>query len=253
MSDSNNKLHLRAVYLRNLLIAYVTGRNVNESDYHKLRHYFMGHPKTGNIVPELVAAHADLPALWHSMRYDYASHEDRKAHVLEQFQVFLDQIEPKNNEKSTLSGSGYPLIDEKKIHEVWSSSSVLMAKSPDVAVQQMISLVENLCFQLLKHLKVVPDPQQHSLTPLVKLTGRSLLLSPGKKYHVVVNQLITGCGETLAAIDSFTVDRAHINNQTSDEDGAASFILISLYGSLSSMLLAGWKVHEMLKEGSMQR
>lgn len=252
MSDKS-KFYPRAVYLRNLLVAHVTGRSVNESDYHKLRHYFMGLPETSEIVPAMVVEHADLSGLWHSMRYNYASHEDRKAYVVEQFQIFLDKITPEGKQSSGAAGSAYPHIDEKKLHEVWSSASELTLKSPDVAVQQMKSLVENLCYQLLKSLKVVPDPQQHDLSVIATLTERSLLLSPGKKHYLVVKQLITGCGETLAAIDSFIVDRARINDQSSDADGPASLILISLYGSLASMLLAGWRVRELLQEGSMQR
>ncbi|WP_372738040.1 hypothetical protein [Neptunomonas sp.] len=252
MSDTS-KFYPRAVYLRNLLVAHVTGRNVNESDYHKLRQYFMGLPETSEIVPKMVVEHADLPGLWHSMRYNYASHEDRKAYVVEQFQIFLDKIAPQVEQDSASVGSAYPLIDEKKLHAVWSGASELVLKSPDVAVQQMKSLVENLCYQLLKNLKVVPDPQQHDLSVIATLTERSLLLSPGKKHYLVIKQLITGCRGTLASIDSFIVDRAHVNYQHSDDAVSAGLILINLYGSLASMLLAAWRVRELLQEGAMQR
>ena len=254
MSGNNSKLHPRAVYLRNLLIAHVTGRNVNESDYHKLRHYFMGLAETCQILPSLVVEHEDLSGLWHSMRYNYASHEDRKAYVVDEFQIFLDQIAPAGNEDKDSVGSGYPKIDNKKLHQVWSDSLDLIAKSPDTATEQMKLLVENLCYQLLKHLKVVPDPQQHNVSALVTLTERSLLLSPGNKFHLVVQKLVTSCGETLGAIDSFTIDCAsittdHVSNQR--KDGA--LVLVNLYASLASLLLSTWQVREMLKEGNMQR
>ena len=249
MSDKN-KFYPRAVYLRNLLVAHVTGRSVNESDYHKLRHYFMELPETSEIVPQIVVEHVNLSGLWNSMRYNYASHEDRKAYVVEQFQVFLDNITPEDKQSS---GSTYPLIDEKKLHEVWLSASELVLKNPDVAVQQMKLLVESLCYQLLNNLKVVPDPQQHGLLVIATLTERALLLSPEKKHCLVVKQLITGCGETLASIDGFIVDRADVNYQCVDDADSASQILISLYGSLASMFLAGWRIRELLQEGSMQR
>ncbi len=252
MSDKS-KFYPRAVYLRNLLVAHVTGRSVNESDYHKLRHYFMGLSETSKIVPQIVVEHADLSGLWHSMRYNYASHEDRKAYVVEQFEIFLEKITPEDSQGSGSAASAYPRIDESKLHEVWSSSSELLIKNPEVAVQQMKSLVENLCFQLLKNLKIVPDPQQHDFSVITTLTERSLLLSPGKKHYLVIKQLITGCGETLAAIDSLIVDKAHVDGQPTDDNASTSLILISLYGSLASMLLAGWRVRELLQEGSMQR
>ena len=250
MSDKS-KFYPRAVYLRNLLVAHVTGRSVNESDYHKLRHYFMGLSETSKIVPQIVVEHADLSGLWHSMRYNYASHEDRKAYVIEQFEIFLEKVTPEDSSGSAASAA--PVIDESKLHEVWLNSSVLVIKNPEVAVQQMKSLVENLCFQLLKNLKIVPDPQQHDFSLITTLTERSLLLSPGKKHYLVVKQLVTGCGETLAAIESLIVDKAHVNGQSADDCGSTSLILISLYGSLASMLLAGWRVRELLQEGSMQR
>lgn len=253
MSGSNSKLHPRAVYLRNLLIAHVTGRNVNESDYHKLRHYFMGLAETSQIVPSLVIEHENLSGLWHSMRYNYASHEDRKAYVVDEFQVFLDQIAPVDDEDSNSSGVGYPLIDDKKLQQTWNESSELLLKSPGTAVEQMKSLVENLCYQLLKHLKVVPDPQQHSFSALVTLTERSLLLSPGKKYHLVVQKLVSSCGDALTAIDSFTLDCAKTTPQASNQNKDEALVLVGLYGSLASLLLSAWLVRDLLKEGSMQR
>ena len=253
MSGSNSKLHPRAVYLRNLLIAHVTGRNVNESDYHKLRHYFMGLPETSDIVPSLVVEHEDLSGLWHSMRYNYASHEDRKAYVVDEFQVFLDKIAPPGSDEENSSGAGYPVINDKKLQQTWNDCLELLIKSPDTAIGQMKSLVENLCYQLLKLLKVVPDPQQHSLSALVTLTERSLLLSPGKKYHLVVHKLVASCGETLAAIDSFTLDCTKITPHASTQNKDEALVLVGLYGSLASLLLSAWRVRDLLKEGSMQR
>lgn len=255
MSDSKLKLYQRAMYLRNLLVAHLTGRNVNESDYFKLRQYFMGLSETSDIVPDMVAEFADLSSLWHSMRYSHASHEDRQSYVVEQFSGFLEALAPDDQGQTSHKSSKSMEVDEERLHGVWNESAALLTTQPDVAISRMEHLVETLCYFLLRHLKVVPDPLQHNLPALVELTERSLQLAPGKQYHLVVKELISGCAETLQAIENFKVDQAHLkNNQPSkNEKIAAAKILISLYGSLASMLLAGWRVRQMLQSGSSQR
>ncbi|SIS59897.1 hypothetical protein [Neptunomonas antarctica] len=249
----SSKIYLRAVYLRDLLVAHVTGRRVNEADYHKLRDYFMGLPETSKRVPAVVAEHADLPSLWHSMRYNYGSQEDRKSYIVDQFQAFLDPLVSEKREANAARGAGYPLIDEKKLQSVWAHSAELLVKNSDVAIEQMKSLIENLCHQLLKNLKIIPNPHQHNLAAMVMLTEQSLLLSADKQYYLVIKKLISGCRETLSAIDNFTIDQADLSGKSHGSDRATGLVLISLYGSLACMLLASWRVREMLQEGSIQR
>lgn len=255
MSDSKSKLYQRAMYLRNLLVAHLTGRNVNEPDYFKLRQYFMGLPETSQIVPSIVSEHPDLSSLWQSMRYSHANHEDRKSYVIEQFQEFLSELEPVGENSNLTDSSKSMEVDEDKLHKVWNESAALLTTQPDQAVSRMEHIVETLCYYLLRNLKVVPDPLQHNLPSLVELTERSLQLAPGKQYHLVVKELISGCAETLQAIENFKVDQAHLKNSKSakNEKIATAKIMISLYGSLASMLLAGWRVRQMLEPGSSQR
>ena len=253
MSGSNRKLYPRAVYLRDLLIAHVTGRSVNESDYHKLRHYFMGLAETSLLVPSVVVEHDSLAGLWYSLKYSYGSPEDRKAYIMDEFQAFLEKISPVGSMNSNSSTAGDLRIDDKKLQKTWNESSELLMKNPDAAIEKMKYLVENLCYQFLKQLKIIPDPLQHDLSALVTLTERSLLLSPDKKYQLVVQKIVMSCGDTLAAIDNFTLDCAKTPAQVSHQSESEALVLIGLYGSLASLLLSVWRVRSLLKDGSMQR
>ena len=254
MSEANNKLYQRAVYMRNLLIAHVTGRRVNESDYSKLRHYFMGLAQTSALVPPVVAEHSDLPSLWQSLKYSHASHDDRQRYISEQFEPFINQFSELALPKNSLAKQ--PQINELALQTTWVKSIKLADDNPSVGVEQMRLLVEKLCHQILAKLKVVPDPRQHELTNIVSLAEQSLLLSPGKRYYTVVKELMAGTTDTLTAIESLRIERSKLKDKSihsSDTDKATAQVLISLYGSLASMLLGGFRVREMLEEGVTQR
>jgi hypothetical protein len=245
MSEVSNKLLQRATYLRNLMIAHVTGRQVNESDYHKLRHYFMGMAATSDCVPALVLEHVDLSSLWQSLKYSCGSVEERKLLIMETFEDFLEQLSSSSHNGDSPVKKQLEPLDELSINAFWQEA---VALPPEVATDTMKALVERLCFQLLKSLKVVPDPMQNSLKQLVLLTQRSLMLPPGKRYSQTVKELLKGCEETLNAIENFWADRAHHK-----EEGAkllsSTRVLISLYGSLCTMLMAAWRVHELIADG----
>ena len=254
MSDVNNKLYQRAIYMRNLLIAHVTGRRVNEADYSKLRHYFMGLAQTGAHVPDIVADNPDLAGLWQSLKYSHASHEDRQRYVIEQFEPFIARFSEVN--QCTALKSAQPKINELTLQATWVKAIKLSGDSPSVGVEQMRLLVENLCHQILAQLKVMPDPRHHELTNLVSLSEQSLLLAPGKRYYTVVKELMAGTTDTLAAIESLRLEKTKLRDKTihsSDTDKATAQVLISLYGSLASMLLGGFRVREMLEDGITQR
>ena len=256
MSDNSSKLHQRAVYLRNLLIAHVTGRSVNEADYHKLRHYFMGHKDTSRIIPSVIEKHPDLSDLWQMMKYNYASHEDRKAFIDSEFSPFLAKLSPDSSQPSQALLSQNQFIDEPTLLKHWLKANEMLEMNPPVASEQMKVLLEKLCHQILRELKVVPDPRQHDLTPLVSLTERSLLLSPGKQHYLVIKALVAGCSEAMSAIDNLTAEGISvITDQAAIPkiDKPTSRVLINLYGSLASMLLSGWRVRQMLVEGNSQR
>ncbi len=251
MSEVDNKLLHRATYMRNLLIAHVTGRQVNESDYHKLRHFFMGLADVSEKVPALVIEHADLASLWQSLMYSCGSLEDRKTFIIDQFSDFLESLE-KDTQTSEQVARSHQVLTEALLHDTWNKAIVSLEKKPEVAVEQMRLMVEQLCYQLLRNVKVVPDPMQHNLKALVGLTERSLMLSPGKKYFHVIKELVAGCEETLSAIENFRADRTHLISgkiDSADRDLSSAKVLVSLYGSLCSMLLSAWRVHEMLIEG----
>ena len=250
MSEVNNKLLQRATYMRNLLIAHVTGRQVNESDYHKLRHYFMGQSDTSQSVPAIVVEHADLASLWQSLKYSCGSVEDRKNFIVDQFSDFLVGL---SDHSLPESGSRpHQVFTEALLQESWTKAIITLELKPEVAVEQMRLMVEQLCYQLLRYVKVVPDPMQHNLKALVSLPERSLMISAGKKYFHVIKGLVMGCEETLNAIENFRADRTHIMGgkiDSADRDPSSVKVLISLYGCLASMLLSAWRVREMLLEG----
>jgi hypothetical protein len=213
----------------------------------------MGLAETSLLLPSVVIEHDNLAGLWHSLKYSYGSPEDRKAYIIDEFQGFLDGTAPSVDVSSGSSAVGKSHIDDKKLQQAWRESSELLMKNPDAAIEKMQYLVETLCYQFLKNLKVIPDPLQHNLSALVTLTERSLLLSPGKKYHLVVQKLVVSCGEVLAAIDNFTLDCVKIPANVSHRSKSEALVLIGLYGSLASLLLSVWQVRSLLKDGSMQR
>jgi hypothetical protein len=247
MSEVSNKLLQRATYLRNLMIAHATGRQVNESDYHKLRHYFMGMAATSDRVPSLVLEHVDLSSLWQSLKYSCGSVEERKLLIMDTFEDFLDHLSASVSEAGEPNAVKKQLepLDELSLNAHWQEAAAL---APEAATEAMKALVERLCFQLLKELKVVPDPMQNSLKQLVLLTQRSLMLAPGKRYSQTVKELLKGCEETLNAIENFRADRAH-HKEEGDKQIGSNRVLISLYGSLCTMLMAAWRVNELIAEG----
>lgn len=252
MSQSQDKRYARAQYLQNLLIAHLTGRNVNESDYHKLRHYFMGMADTTDLVPDMVVEHSDLSSLWHSMRYSHATHESRKEHIVEAFTpllTFLGQGQSSNASESEVQGR----ITEQVIEDVWLKAQELCEKNGPAALGQMSLLVEKLCYQLLKELKVVPDPLQHNLAGLVSLAERSLLLSPGKRYALVVKSLIESVGELHSAISGLTAEKTNMQGQQVVLDEKAIPILINLHRGLATLLISAWEVRKLAVMGETQR
>lgn len=253
MSQSQDKRYARAQYLQNLLIAHLTGRNVNESDYHKLRHYFMGMADTTDLVPEMVVEHSDLSSLWHSMRYSHATHEARKDHIVETFMPLLAFL-GQGQSSSSVSESGVRgRITEQVIQDVWLKAQELCQQNGPAALGQMSLLVEKLCYQLLKELKVVPDPLQHNLAGLVSLAERSLLLSPGKRYALVVKSLIESVGELHSAISGLTAEKTSINGKQTTLDAEAIPTLINLHRGLATLLLAAWEVRQLATFGATQR
>lgn len=249
MSDDCSKIYQRASYMRDMLIAHVVGRRVNEADYDKLRRYFLALEKTKNRLPKIVVDHPDLSSFWHSMRYTHATHEARRAYVMEQFDSFLSSLTPAT-ERDDLPDGGLPaglcLTDEKILHKIWRESSCMVESDSQLAVNQMKHLIERLCYQLLQKLKVVPDPRQHDFTSLVTLTETSLQLSAGHRFHASIKRAMSGCQDILEAIGDFISDLPVHEKKTAHMSAEPTRILITLYGSLAFLLLGGWRMREAL-------
>lgn len=241
MSEDREKLFKRAEYLRNLLIAHVTGRTVNMLDYQKLRQYFMQHKEAGAFLPRIVINHSDLSSVWQSMKYGFGSHEERRAAILDQFQPFLERFSP---QEAAADDAAIEQLNEVVLFSRWNELMERVDKEPELAVDAIQQDITALCYQLLKELKVFPDPRRSSLSKLVTLTEHALQISPDREHAKVVKDIVSGCADSLAAIEHLYAENSKANSEKTIDKEIAK-VLVSLYISLSTMLLSSWRLHRL--------
>jgi len=247
MENADSKLTQRVTYLRNLLIAHVTGRTVNETDYRKLRQYFMAMPGLKDVMPDVVSKNPDLAAVWQHMKYSSAGHNERREQLEKVFKPLLAKASGGIEE----SEQALDQVDQGRLLQTVQKANMLTGKAPDVAVQQMQSLIELLCRQVLNQMKVQPDPTKTDICELISLTERSLEVGPGRRNGDCLKQLTKGLVSLNRAIEALYAENSHLKLESGQigVDSDVAVVLVQLYAGLGSMLLGCLNTHKLAPEG----
>ena len=83
----------KASYLVNMLVAFSTGGEGENSEYQLLRAEFLNDPLVSPLVPSFVRVNRDLTSFWSYIKAKYSTYAERRTYLSEQFTPLLDHLE----------------------------------------------------------------------------------------------------------------------------------------------------------------
>lgn len=242
----NGKYYQCAVTLRDMLIAYVTGRTINEAEFGKLRSYLLNSKSLSPLLPQLLKNHADPAEIWREVKYGQVDHQARRDYLIKCFAPLINHLagdKPASNPQS--------LLNEQSLQAQWAKATKQVQTNAEVACEQMKVQLEALCYQLLREHKVIPDPRNSHLSALIRLTQNALSVAPRHRFYHTIEGTISATGQLSKSIDSLTLELVTAGKGA--QQIAIASLLLTLYLSLGLTLLAAWRCEQLAEEGNRQR
>jgi len=227
--------------LQNILISRATHEEADNDEYQILRTILIKNHSIKNLLPAFLKTHRNLDQFWSFIKNKYATYDERRNYLWDQFTPVLNFLE-NNNPNPALPNITNSLIkvNNNYIHSIWEKSLDRIKEDPEGAITIARTLLETTCKFILDERNIDYDSTSLDLSELYKLTATELNLAPEQHDERIFKQILGGCSGIVNGLGTLRnkLGDAHAPNGRKVKPlPRHSRLTVNLAGSMSAFLL----------------
>lgn len=237
-----DELLIQAESLQNMMIARATGQeSISQMDFAKARVALMSSSKVVDLVPRMVHTCRDPAQLWAYIKGRFATYEERRQHIWNEFRPLLDRLETNSPPSDEAVSESLERFDSQHVHAAWAKTVERRLSDPEGAVTMAKTLLESVCKHVIEQSEGIEYGKSDDLPALYRKASHALNLAPDQHVEEIFKKILGGCTNVVLGL-------GELRNRMGDAHGQGqrpikplprhAELAVNLSGTMSSFLIA---------------
>lgn len=232
---------LQVERLKAVLVAFATGGGAAAGeDFPELRRRLISNSGLKGKLPAWLATHRTLDEFWGFIKQRFATYQERRIFLKEEFDPALQHLEfSVNSPVEADSRSVLAVVDSEHVQIAWDRAIGRRDSDAEGAITAARSLVETVCKHVLAELNP-GDWEGRDLPSLYHEASKALNLAPSQHSEEAFKRILGGCTtvvSTLASIRNVIGDAHGKSPVTIRPSPRHARLAVNLAGSMALFLI----------------
>jgi len=229
------------------VMANATGLSSDNQEYRRLRGAILADPRTRGLAPSFLKSCRDLGAFWSFIKNQFATYEERRQFLRQEFEPCLSATDPLDCANVTIPlDPSLARMDSDLVRIEWAKALVRQDTDPSGAITMARTFLESVCKHIL-HSFGVETNEKVDLPTLFQQTTEKLNLAPTQHSEKAFKIILGGCVSVVNGL-------AEVRNKLGDSHGSRvgtvrarprhARLAVNAAGSIALFLFETWEARQ---------